>query len=827
MERQGVDSARWLPRALGGLGALLVGLGVVFWVAANWQDLGRGAKFALLQALVFAPALVVFALAPRHAARAPLGLLAFIAIGALFAFFGQTYQTGADPWQLFAWWTLLGVPLVLAVRHDIVWMPWIVVVMTGVSLWVHARVGRSWHVQPEDMFTHLLAWAAAAAVAAAMLPRLRPWTCAGTWTLRLAVVLLLVMVTLTGVAAAFEWVSARSKGMVLQYPLALLVAGSIAYALSTRRHFDLPALSFAALAVDALLMAGIVVIATAGRSPDPFGMVFTIGAAAMGLLAGTVVMLMKLARERAASSRPREGAVTHAEPSAPDDATPDAVDATAARPWPVMLITAVGAWVATVPLLALVALLVGRWIFEGGIGSIVVGVFLLGSALAVLRTPGLALFVEQLMVPVLISGGVLVAFGLFGLLPNTVAALVMTALVLATAAVVDTAWLRVLLGMSAAMLAAVTLVSGTERVIGLVVVWHLLLAAWLAVVGFAAPGRWARVIDAVGDGWIVMTLLGLVHASGATFLLGSSLGWVGANALDQQGATGWSPLLVVSPLLAAAAMVVAARHWKDLRRVHYAVPAVVAVALAAFLPTLGATLLAGVAAARLGKRGIGVLAALAALWIVGSFYYLLAWPLVTKAIVMAAAGLGLAGAAWLLMRRGESRHAATASIPDAAAPLLRWGALITALLTIAAAQFAIRGNEALIANGRPVFVALAPVDPRSLMQGDYMALTPELPTFAPDMLGNRKRLVVARVDARGVARVGRMLGDGEAASLGGDELLIELVPKNGRWFIASDAWFFREGEGDRWARARFAEYRITPDGRALLVNLRGANLEAL
>ena len=41
----------------------------------------------------------------------PMGLLAMLGMGALFAYFGQTYQTGADPWQLFALWAALSLPL--------------------------------------------------------------------------------------------------------------------------------------------------------------------------------------------------------------------------------------------------------------------------------------------------------------------------------------------------------------------------------------------------------------------------------------------------------------------------------------------------------------------------------------------------------------------------------------------------------------------------------------------------------------------------------------------------------------------------------------------
>ncbi len=99
--------------------------GPVMWIAANWDTLGRFGRFALLQGFVLV--LCVGAMA-RPAARTPLALLALLGIGALFAFFGQTYQTGADPWQLFALWAALALPLCLGARSDVLWAPWALVV---------------------------------------------------------------------------------------------------------------------------------------------------------------------------------------------------------------------------------------------------------------------------------------------------------------------------------------------------------------------------------------------------------------------------------------------------------------------------------------------------------------------------------------------------------------------------------------------------------------------------------------------------------------------------------------------------------------------------
>lgn len=71
-----VRLATWLPRGIAVLAAALGGMGVVMWIAANWEAWGRVGHFALLQGLVLATGLGA---AMRAGARAPLGLLALLA----------------------------------------------------------------------------------------------------------------------------------------------------------------------------------------------------------------------------------------------------------------------------------------------------------------------------------------------------------------------------------------------------------------------------------------------------------------------------------------------------------------------------------------------------------------------------------------------------------------------------------------------------------------------------------------------------------------------------------------------------------------------------
>ena len=171
--------------------------------------------------------------------------------------------------------------------------------------------------------------------------------------------------------------------------------------------------------------------------------------------------------------------------------------------------------------------------------------------------------------------------------------------------------------------------------------------------------------------------------------------------------------------------------------------------------------------------------------------------------------------------------------------LSRTGIALSALAVLLVANAGIWQKEEIIAHGQPIFVELAPVDPRSLMQGDFMRLNFRLPAEAiadraptwnggnggnGGLLSVERPRVIARRDAKGVAT---MLREDRGAARAADELAIELTPKDGRWILVTDAWFFKEGEAKRWEAARYGEFRVDANGRALLVGLRGPNLEAL
>jgi uncharacterized membrane-anchored protein len=510
------------------------------------------------------------------------------------------------------------------------------------------------------------------------------------------------------------------------------------------------------------------------------------------------------------------------------------------RPWPVVLLTALGAWFAAVPLLIAVGMLLGDVVLSG-VGPYVVGGLVLATATVVMRAKDVPLFVEQLAVPALLVGGGTLAMGLYRDFHRAGGSAVLLVVVLGLSLLLSKAWLRVLLGAVAAGLLASTLLPnwlwGRDQG-SVLLVLHGLLAVWLMSLWLQERVvTMAALVEPLAAGWLLTTLLGLTWMSGTTFLVGGAVGSNEAGAM-----LGWvagferhswqaSAIQTGASVLVLAGAGVGALAWPTLRQFLPVAVALVLAALAWFMPLLGAVLLALMVTATTQRWRLASACALVACWIVGAFYYQLHWPLADKALLLVGAGVVLGGLAWFGHRasRTVSPRASANASPAEWRSAGGLAMLAGALLTLLVANVAIGQKQDLIARGKPVFMALMPVDPRALMQGDYMRLrfaaldAHQLPLL-DDLRGKRPHMVV-RLDARGVATVQRLHTADQALAV--DEMLLELTPKDGAWVVVTDAWFFKEGQGQRWQAARFGEFRVLPDGRALLVGMADAALQPI
>lgn len=107
------------------LGTIALAAAVIFFFAFNWDDLGRYAKFGLVEAAIVAGLLVCWRVDLDGLSGKAILLLLSLLAGALLALTGQVYQTGADTWQLFAWWAVLILPWVLVGRFSPLWLLWL------------------------------------------------------------------------------------------------------------------------------------------------------------------------------------------------------------------------------------------------------------------------------------------------------------------------------------------------------------------------------------------------------------------------------------------------------------------------------------------------------------------------------------------------------------------------------------------------------------------------------------------------------------------------------------------------------------------------------
>ena len=152
---------------------------------------------------------------------------------------------------------------------------------------------------------------------------------------------------------------------------------------------------------------------------------------------------------------------------------------------------------------------------------------------------------------------------------------------------------------------------------------------------------------------------------------------------------------------------------------------------------------------------------------------------------------------------------------------------LAGVLILIVANVGIYQKQRLVDSGRVVLLELAPVDPRSLMQGDYMALRFRVAdeafrTVDKTTLVNGR--LVLTLDDRNVGRFTRFdSGD----PLGANEIVIRYRVRDNTPRLATNAFFFEEGTADAYSRARFGEFRVSPSGGAILTGMRGEKLEVL
>lgn len=929
------------------LAIMLVGGAAICWVAANWPAWTRFERLAAAQALMAASALAgVFALwrarqrpvARRSGGAAFLGL-ASIALGALLALVGQTYQTGANTYELFLAWALLMLPWPLAARSPSVWLLWVVVLNTAVALWggvsntrfsgdfpllntlpywmiplnlaalaVWTRcAGKSAQTSrsgPRLLAAVALIVATMGAIDSSGVYLLAPGLVVWLWTVLVFAtvyrygrpdggILAMVVLSVMSMVLYFVWEVLRVEwefstlltiGIVLaagamgHHWIRNTVAREPAVAVDSGLIDDTPDRRYVAYALLVAALATSVIswiwqqietgalfyeFSRFGSWGETRPQVPPVYIGIVAIAVGGAAIWTLLVRRRLERHTPKVSAVVPAPGLENVDAAIDAqgvvagtstnaathVPKTSVASYILLTLTA---WFAAMALLVLLGLS-GVIALDGPLSAIGIGMTVVGVLGA--RISAGSLFLRQCATALAFAGMVIVSI-------NTI---------FIDHANAGGAWLMIALGTAVYLAGVYALLR--------------FLAGWVIALGIAAviwfgPSDTMDIADAFfstfafrGDhalgSWLPVTVCLSVLAC-AAFLLSAlpaiarkidlaplgwsfatttlALAWVGSGVpLTQLGAL-WALnppsalVLLIGAMLPAivCVCVMLPLHSVLPRRMLLGVPAGLVLLGLLWLPSPGiafslALTLLGFGLHRRVLLGVGTLSLVAYLV---TYYYQMSVPLLDKALWLGLGGLATAALFGVLLhaQKRADREASRAgdATSDPVHPALRapaWPAALALaglVLVVGAVNFKVWQREQLLAHGTEIVLALAPVDPRSLLQGDYMALdfalARDISALTPDTSN-------AHTDQKGYAIVA--LGPHNEASLlriqpaltplAKGEYALQYRTEGGRVKIVTNAFFFPEGQGDHFAKGRYGALRVDQNGEALLTGLRDAD----
>ena len=233
----------------------------------------------------------------------------------------------------------------------------------------------------------------------------------------------------------------------------------------------------------------------------------------------------------------------------------------------------------------------------------------------------------------------------------------------------------------------------------------------------------------------------------------------------------------------------------------------------------------------------------------GGFYYQLSIPLLYKGVLLVSfAVIFTIVTLFLHVRYKTPSQSAVENHSVFKAPIWLVGVFVIALLGVV--NYKVQQFEDVLATGKPVVLKIAPVDPRSLMQGDYMVLnyailsefqqsrvlpetnesneTTENTGIDESSPSEKKAYILVHLDKNHVATFCE-----EQSEIPTDfkyctpNVYLPIRYKGG-WLpkLPSQDYFFAEGKGEYYAQAEYAEYRFK-DGILLLARLLDKDLKGL
>ena len=166
--------------------------------------------------------------------------------------------------------------------------------------------------------------------------------------------------------------------------------------------------------------------------------------------------------------------------------------------------------------------------------------------------------------------------------------------------------------------------------------------------------------------------------------------------------------------------------------------------------------------------------------------------------------------------------------------------VIALILILIGVNWSIANKEKQLETGAIAYLKLRPVDPRSLMQGDFMRLRFEMADNIINLLPksrvkvswrHRNRVtakngyIIATLDDQRVAQFKALYHDGMTVE--NNEIKLQYRVRNGHVKFATNAFFFQEGTAKVYENAKYGQFRVAKDGELLLAAMYDEKLKLL
>ena len=152
----------------------------------------------------------------------------------------------------------------------------------------------------------------------------------------------------------------------------------------------------------------------------------------------------------------------------------------------------------------------------------------------------------------------------------------------------------------------------------------------------------------------------------------------------------------------------------------------------------------------------------------------------------------------------------------------KWVIIVNLIVVLIFFNLSVVKKENILSDGKLILLELAPVDPRSLMQGDYMDLRYAIGDDVKYVKNLKRGFLVVELQENGVAERRRV--QEKVTKLNKNEYLIEFNKREWSGIqIGAESFFFQEGDAEKYEKAKYGGLKVDNKGNSVLIGLYDEN----